>query len=204
MLANQQVPRPWLLALLGAVAALFVHLLVEDAEPSAARAAGAAFFVFGALSFALTLDRDRWKASAIFSGGLGLVMAGIAWHWVGAKDSAAGEEFAFAASVFASLIAVPLFQAGFHRTRLATEEDLAAEPGRQDEVADVEQRLVGGDELVRLHLCLGEAQFADDLLEPKFLGLMDDDEQQLVIGIGLRMLAGEEVVERQIARIGHG
>lgn len=114
-------PRPWLLALLGAVAALFVHLLVEDAEPSAARAAGAAFFVFGALSFALTLDRDRWRHAAIFSGGLGLVMAGIAWHWVGAKDSAAGEEFAFAAAVFASLIAVPLFQAGFHRTRLATD-----------------------------------------------------------------------------------
>jgi hypothetical protein len=114
-------PRPWLLALLGAVAALFVHLLVEDAEPSAARAAGAAFFVFGALSFALTLNRDRWKEAALFSGALGFVMAGIAWHWVSAKDSAAGEEFAFAAAVFASLIAVPLFQAGFHRTRLATE-----------------------------------------------------------------------------------
>ncbi|MEO5707302.1 MAG: DUF4153 domain-containing protein [Alteraurantiacibacter sp.] len=114
-------PRPWLLALLGAAAALFVHLLVEDAEPSAARAAGAAFFVFGALSFALTLDRERWQQAAIFSGGLGLVMGGIAWHWVRAKDSAAGEEFAFAAGVFASLIAVPLFQAGFHRTRLATD-----------------------------------------------------------------------------------
>lgn len=114
-------PRPWLLALLGALAALFVHLLVEDAEPSAARAAGAAFFVFGPLSFALTLDRSRWKEAAVFSGGLGLVMAGIAWHWVRAKDSAAGEEFAFAAGVFASLIAVPLFQAQFHRTRLATD-----------------------------------------------------------------------------------
>lgn len=114
-------PRPWLLAGLGALAALFVHLLVDDADPSAARSAGAAFFVFGSLSFALTLGPGRWRDSALFSGGLGLVMAGLAWHWVRAKDSAAGEEFAFAAAVFASAIAVPLFQAQFHRTRLATD-----------------------------------------------------------------------------------
>lgn len=113
-------PRPWLLAALGALAALFVHLLVSDAEPTAARSAGAAFFVFGSLSFALTLGPGRLRDSAIFSGGLGLVLAGLAWHWVRAKDSAAGEEFAFAAAVFASAIAVPLFQADFHRTRFAT------------------------------------------------------------------------------------
>lgn len=113
-------PRPWLLAGLGALAALFVHLLVDDFDPDAARSAGAAFFVFGALSFALTLGPGRIRDSAIFSGGLGLVMAGLAWHWVRAKDSAAGEEFAFAAAVFASAIAVPLFQADFHRTRFAT------------------------------------------------------------------------------------
>lgn len=113
-------PRPWLLALLGAVAALFVHLLVDDFDPDAARSAGAAFFVFGALSFALTLGPGRLRDSAIFSGGLGLVMAGLAFHWVRAKDSAAGEEFAFAAAVFASAIALPLFQAEFHKTRLAT------------------------------------------------------------------------------------
>lgn len=113
-------PRPWLLAGLGAFAALFVHLLVDDFDPDAARSAGAAFFVFGALSFALTLGPGRLRDSAIFSGGLGLVMGGLAWHWVRAKDSTAGEEFAFAAAVFASAIAVPLFQADFHKTRFAT------------------------------------------------------------------------------------
>ncbi|MXO72716.1 DUF4153 domain-containing protein [Alteraurantiacibacter buctensis] len=113
-------PRPWLLAGLGALAALFVHLLVDDFDPDAARSAGAAFFVFGSLSFALTLGPGRLRDSALFSGGLGIVMAGLAWHWVRAKDSAAGEEFAFAAAVFASAIAVPLFQADFHRTRFAT------------------------------------------------------------------------------------
>ena len=103
------------------LAGLLLHFLVDDNEPDAARSAGAAFVFFGAFSFALTLDRERWKEAAVFAGGLGLVMAGLAWHWVRAKDSAAGEEFAFAAAVFASVIAVPLFQAGFHKTRLATD-----------------------------------------------------------------------------------
>ena len=43
-------PRPWLLGTLGALAALLVHLLVTDAEPTAARSAGAAFVFFGAIA----------------------------------------------------------------------------------------------------------------------------------------------------------
>jgi hypothetical protein len=117
-------PRPWLLGAIGALAALLVHFLVTDAQPTAARSAGAAFLFFGAMAFALSLEPQqgsgRWREPAIFSAVLGLIMGGIAYHWVSARDSAAGEEFAFAAGVFSSLIAVPLFQAGFHRLRWAT------------------------------------------------------------------------------------
>jgi hypothetical protein len=117
-------PRPWLLGAIGALAALLVHFLVTDAQPTAARSAGAAFLFFGAIAFALSLEplrgSGRWREPAIFSAVLGAIMGGIAYHWVSAQDSAAGEEFAFAAGVFSSLIAVPLFQAGFHRLRWAT------------------------------------------------------------------------------------
>jgi hypothetical protein len=117
-------PRPWLLGAIGALAALLVHFLVTDAQPTAARSAGAAFLFFGAIAFALSLEplrgSGRWREPAIFSAVLGAIMGGIAFHWVSAQDSAAGEEFAFAAGVFSSLIAVPLFQAGFHRLRWAT------------------------------------------------------------------------------------
>lgn len=117
-------PRPWLLGAIGAVAALLVHLLVTDAEPTAVRSAGAASVFFGAIAFALSLEprqgSARWREPALFSTVLGLIMGGIAFHWVNAQGSAAGEEFAFAAGVFASLLAVPLFQAGFHRLRWTT------------------------------------------------------------------------------------
>lgn len=47
-------------------------------------------------------------------------MGGVAWLAVDSGDHFAGEEFAFAAGVFFSLLAIPLFQAGFHRLRWAT------------------------------------------------------------------------------------
>ncbi len=112
--------RPWLLAGLGALAGLVVHLLLDANEPSPARAAlaAAAFFSFAAASF--VLRPNRWSEAAVFSVVLGLVMGGIAWLAVDSGDHVAGEEFAFAAGVFFSLLAVPLFQADFHRKRWAT------------------------------------------------------------------------------------
>ena len=112
--------RPWLLAGLGALAGLIVHLLLDANEPSPARAAlaAAAFFSFAAASF--VLRPNRWSEAAVFAVGLGLVMGGIAWLAVDSGDHVAGEEFAFAAGVFFSLLAVPLFQADFHRKRWAT------------------------------------------------------------------------------------
>ncbi len=113
--------RPWVLGMVGALAGLLVFFLLDgDGDDVPWRVAGAAFCTFGSLSLALTLDRENWVEASVFSLGIGAVLGGLAWHalWVG--DRLAGEEFAFAAGIFASLLAVPLFQAGFHRRRFAT------------------------------------------------------------------------------------
>ncbi len=112
--------RPWLLAGIGGLAGLIVHLVLESEgeNPLGAALAATVFFAAAASSFVLT--PHRWKEAAIFSAGLGLVMGGIAWLAVDSGDSVAGGQFAFAAGVFFSLLAVPLFQADFHRKRWAT------------------------------------------------------------------------------------
>ncbi|RIV87914.1 DUF4153 domain-containing protein [Aurantiacibacter zhengii] len=112
--------RPWLLAGLGGLAGLVVHLLLDvDSEEAWRYAlASCAFFAFAAASF--VLGPRRLVQSILFSLGLGVVMGGLAWLAVDSGDRVAGEEFAFAAGVFFSLLAVPLFQAGFHRRLWAT------------------------------------------------------------------------------------
>jgi hypothetical protein len=80
----------------------------------------AAFLFFAPVAAAFSLERERGKEAAIFSAAVGLVMAGIAWRAVHAGDRYAVPEYGFAAGVIATLLAVPLFQAGFHKTRFAT------------------------------------------------------------------------------------
>ncbi|OYX47486.1 MAG: hypothetical protein B7Y87_01070 [Sphingomonadales bacterium 32-64-22] len=114
--------RPWLLAGLGAVAGLLVHLVAGDFSGNDPVSAGlAALIVFFALAAGFTLRERKLAEPLIFSALLGLVMGGIAWQVGVAEGHRAGSEFAFAAGVFFSLLALPLFQAGFHRTRLATD-----------------------------------------------------------------------------------
>lgn len=112
--------RPWLLAGLGALAGLIIHLIMVAEGESGLGTAIVAFVGFSALSAAFVLRPRGWREAAIFALGLGLVMGGIAWLAVDTGDHIAGEEFAFGAGVFFSLLAIPLFQAGFHRTRFAT------------------------------------------------------------------------------------
>ncbi len=113
--------RPWLLGLLGGAAGLIIHILLEGpGSDTGWRVAGASFVFFGAIALGLTLSLRRPLEAAIFSGVLGLTMGGIAWHLMSAGRSVAQPEYAFAAGVFASLLAVPLFEAGFHRHWLAT------------------------------------------------------------------------------------
>ncbi|MFC3098547.1 DUF4153 domain-containing protein [Alteraurantiacibacter palmitatis] len=117
-------PRPFVLAALLACGGLGLHFLFDGSDPQPLAGAGAAFIFFAALAAAFALDPRNWKSVAVFALGLGAVMAGIAWHVLRFEEAYAGQHFAFAAGVFASVIALPLFQAGFHRTRLNTDYKL--------------------------------------------------------------------------------
>ncbi len=112
--------RPWLLAVILAFGGLAIHFATDQHSDQPGRMALAAFFFFGPLCAAFSLERERWKEVAAFSLAAGLVMAGLAWRAVDTGDHYADEEFGFAAGVFATLLALPLFQAGFHRLRFKT------------------------------------------------------------------------------------
>lgn len=112
--------RPWLLAGILALGGLAIHFATNQHHDEPGRMALAAFFFFGPLCAAFSLERERWKEVAAFSLAAGLVMAGLAWRAVDAGDHYADEQFGFAAGVFATLLALPLFQAGFHRLRFRT------------------------------------------------------------------------------------
>lgn len=117
--------RPWVLAAMLGLAGLGIYLLGEwDANAwDPLRAALTAATAFGPLAFAFTLGRDRWKGPLAFAGIVALVMAGIAWRVANAGDRYADEPFWFAAGIVAIALALPLFQAGFHRLRWRTPYD---------------------------------------------------------------------------------
>ena len=114
--------RPWVLSGGLALAGLLVWAFSDgfDAEGVPWRMAATAFVFFGGLAAAFTVERDRWKEPLVFALVAGLVMAGLAWRASGAGDHYADEEYGFFAGVIATALALPLFQAGFHRTRFAT------------------------------------------------------------------------------------
>lgn len=112
--------RPWALAGLLGFAGLLVHLLTSDAQDSGIRMALAGLVGFGALALAFTVDDDRWRAPAIFAAIVGLVLGGLVWRAVGQADDLAAEEYGIVAGIFAAGLALPLFQAGFHRRRWQT------------------------------------------------------------------------------------
>jgi hypothetical protein len=119
--ASEWPLRPWLLAGLLGLAGLLVDLLTGgNFEQSAARTAAAAFIAFGAIAAAFTVERDRWKEPLAFAVLAGLVMAGLAWRAAAAGDQYADPEYGFAAGLLATALALPLFQARFHRRRFAT------------------------------------------------------------------------------------
>lgn len=120
--------RPWVLSAMLAMAGLLIHLLLDyyyqynsNAEPQPWRVAAAALIGFGSLSAAFSMAPGRMRESGLFSVLAGLVMGGLAWHLARVSEPYSGEPFAFAAGVFATVLALPLFQAGFHHTRLATD-----------------------------------------------------------------------------------
>lgn len=115
--------RPWLLAALLGLAGLLIYHFGGGQGPDTRlgwQAAVTALLLFGPLAFAFTLERDRWKEPLAFSLIAGVVMAGLAWRAVGQAETIADPQFGFMAGVIATGLALPLFQAGFHRTRWAT------------------------------------------------------------------------------------
>jgi hypothetical protein len=112
--------RPWLLAGLLAIAGLLIHFFTNEKDDVPWRAAVAAFVFFGSLAAAFTVERQRWKEPVAFALVIGLVMAGLAFRAVNYGDYLADEQYGFASGVVATALALPLFQAGFVRTRLRT------------------------------------------------------------------------------------
>ena len=115
--------RPWILAGLLGFAGFMIWVVGGEDGPGTKvgwQAAVAAFFFFGGIALAFTLERDPWRGPAIFASLAGLVMAGLAWRAVGGADTIPVAEYGFMAGVIATGLALPLFQSGFHRTRWTT------------------------------------------------------------------------------------
>ncbi len=112
--------RPWLLAGLLGLAGLLIYLVTQGNDDVPWQMATAAFLFFGAIAAAFTLESGRWKEPAIFAVAVGLVMAGLAWRAVQYGEYLPDEQYGFAAGVVATALALPLFQADFHRRRFAT------------------------------------------------------------------------------------
>lgn len=113
----------WVLAGLLALAGLLVWALTDKADGAddeAWRLASAAFIAFGSLAAAFTLQRGQWREAAIFAVLTGAVMGGLAWRISDQSDALAGVAFIFTAGLLCIGLALPLFQAGFHRKWLGT------------------------------------------------------------------------------------
>ncbi len=105
--------RTWLLPLIGAVAGLLFHLLIDrvyPAEPSPLRQAGAALVMVSALSFILVAERRRIAWAAGFALGWGLVIALVGWFTARYNIDGTVFEWPFLSAIVAVLVAAPLFQ----------------------------------------------------------------------------------------------
>ncbi|HEX9963996.1 MAG TPA: DUF4153 domain-containing protein [Allosphingosinicella sp.] len=112
---------PWplraaILVALGAACALIVYHITRgtdgrDWTDAPLRMAAGGFLAAGALIFALTLERLRWRWAAAFAAAAGLVVALVVW-WNGSpEDWGTGEGWKLVAALIAIALAVPLFQA---------------------------------------------------------------------------------------------
>lgn len=108
--------RPWVLAGIGLVAGLAIHLVLGDRNwngpaMEAWRIALAALIGTAAVLTGFTLERVRWTWSAAFAGIAGIVVALIFW-WNGAPQGwGAAEGWRTVCAFLSIAIAAPLFQA---------------------------------------------------------------------------------------------
>ena len=104
--------RPWLMAILCAVAGIIFFLLVDDhsGDPSPLRQALAVFVAVSTIAFVLTVELRRWQWSAIFAVAWGVIIAGVGFYTAQYNQNGEIVEFPFFAGIFAVLLAAPLFQ----------------------------------------------------------------------------------------------
>jgi hypothetical protein len=107
--------RPWIMATIGAVGGLIVHLLTDghtgyNETFPVWRQAATAFTLVATIAFLLTVELRRWTWSVGFAVGWGAVIALVGWFT--AQYNLNGEimEFPFLSGILAVLIAAPLFQ----------------------------------------------------------------------------------------------
>ena len=106
-------PRPWIMAVLCAVAGLLFHWLTDYRLPSEltpGRQAAATFVAIATVSFAITVELRRWKWALAFAAGWGLVVAFVGWFTASYNSQPTIFEWPFLSGVFAVLLAAPLFQ----------------------------------------------------------------------------------------------
>jgi len=106
--------RPWIMAAIGAVGGLIVHLLTDrygysDPMPVWKQAA-TSFTVISVISFLLTVELRRWTWSVAFAVGWGAVIALVGWFTAQYNHVPEIFEFPFLSGILAVLIAAPLFQ----------------------------------------------------------------------------------------------
>ncbi len=105
--------RPWIMALVGTIAGLLFHMLVDrhyDAQPAPGRDALAAFVAVATVVFLLGVERRRWHWAAEFALVWGAVIGLIAWHSAGYNVGGSPFEWPFWSGMLAVLVATPLFQ----------------------------------------------------------------------------------------------
>jgi hypothetical protein len=107
--------RPWIMAAVGAIGGLIVHLLTKghagygQAFPVWKQAA-TAFTIVATIAFLLTVELRRWTWSIAFALAWGAVIALIGWFTAQYNRVPDIMEFPFLSGILAVLIAAPLFQ----------------------------------------------------------------------------------------------
>ena len=106
--------RPWLMAAIGAVGGLIIHLLTNDHDFGVPfpvwKQAATVFTAVAVLSFLLTVELRRWQWAVGFAVGWGAIAALIGWFTAQYNQVATIFEFPFWSGILAVLIAAPLFQ----------------------------------------------------------------------------------------------
>jgi hypothetical protein len=108
------VARPWIMAAIGALGGLVVHLLTDGygySDPMPVwKQAATSFTAIAVVSFLLTVELRRWTWSIAFAVGWGAVIALVGWFTAQYNRVPEIFEFPFFSGILAVLMAAPLFQ----------------------------------------------------------------------------------------------